>query len=74
MAQICLQCLNACGLLGYSNSSEFSVSRQLRDALGEPLMIANDRIKAGGFVPSFYGRGALLSQPLAPAQPNCRAK
>ena len=46
MAEICLQCLSACGLMGYSNLSRFSVSRQLRDALGAPLMIANDRIIA----------------------------
>jgi acyl-CoA dehydrogenase len=45
-SQICLDCLGACGLLGYANNSEFSVGRHLRDALGAPLMIANDRINA----------------------------
>ena len=44
--QICLECMGACGLMGYINNSEFSIGRQLRDALGAPLMIANDRISA----------------------------
>jgi acyl-CoA dehydrogenase len=33
-----------CGMEGYRNRSEFSVSRHLRDAYGAALMINNDRI------------------------------
>jgi acyl-CoA dehydrogenase len=33
-----------CGMEGYRNNSEFSVSRHLRDAYGAALMINNDRI------------------------------
>jgi acyl-CoA dehydrogenase len=36
--------LQACGLSGYRNDSEFSVSRQLRDILSSSIMINNDRI------------------------------
>lgn len=46
VAQICQLCLGACGVMGYSNRSEFSIGRHLRDALGAALMIANDRISA----------------------------
>lgn len=46
VAQICQLCLGACGVMGYSNRSEFSIGRHLRDALGAALMIANDRIGA----------------------------
>jgi acyl-CoA dehydrogenase len=46
VAQICQLCLGACGVMGYSNRSEFSMGRHLRDALGAALMIANDRISA----------------------------
>jgi len=45
-AQICLECLGVCGMAGYANGSEYSVGRQLRDALSAPMMIANDRIAA----------------------------
>ncbi|HEX4210691.1 MAG TPA: acyl-CoA dehydrogenase family protein [Candidatus Binataceae bacterium] len=41
-----MNCLNACGLAGYRNDSEFSVSRHLRDILSSSLMINNDRILA----------------------------
>jgi acyl-CoA dehydrogenase len=36
--------MRACGLAGYRNNGEFSVSRHLRDVLSAPLMINNDRI------------------------------
>ena len=36
--------LRACGLSGYRNDGEFSISRLLRDVLSSPLMINNDRI------------------------------
>jgi acyl-CoA dehydrogenase len=36
--------LHTCGLAGYRNDGEFSVTRQLRDALSAPIMINNDRI------------------------------
>ncbi len=41
-----LTALRVCGLSGYRCDSEFSVERQLRDALSSPLMINNDRILA----------------------------
>jgi acyl-CoA dehydrogenase len=44
VAQICQECLAVCGVMGYSNASRFTLGRHLRDALGAPLMIANDRI------------------------------
>jgi acyl-CoA dehydrogenase len=34
----------ACGLLGYRNDGEFSVSRHLRDVLSSSIMINNERI------------------------------
>jgi acyl-CoA dehydrogenase len=39
-----LQAFNACGIAGYRNDSEFSVSRPLRDILSSPIMINNNRI------------------------------
>jgi acyl-CoA dehydrogenase len=36
--------MRACGLAGFRNDGDFSVSRQLRDVLSAPLMINNDRI------------------------------
>ena len=36
--------LQACGLSGYRNDGEFSVTRQLRDILSSSVMISNDRI------------------------------
>ena len=38
--------LQACGLAGYRNDGEFSVTRFLRDALSSSVMINNDRILA----------------------------
>ena len=47
-----LNCMNACGLAGYRNHSEFSLSRQLRDVLSSAIMINNDRILANTTAPS----------------------
>lgn len=41
-----LSSLRACGLSGYRNDTDFSMSRLLRDVLSAPLMINNDRILA----------------------------
>jgi acyl-CoA dehydrogenase len=41
-----MSALRACGLSGYRNDGEASVSRHLRDVLSSPLMINNDRILA----------------------------
>jgi len=38
--------LQACGLAGYRNDGEFSITRHLRDILSSPIMINNDRILA----------------------------
>ena len=38
------QCMQVCGTEGYSNSSAFSLARQLRDIQSAPLMVNNDRI------------------------------
>jgi acyl-CoA dehydrogenase len=41
-----MSALQAAGLAGYRNDSEFSVGRHLRDVLSSPIMINNDRILA----------------------------
>ena len=41
-----MSAMQACGLAGYRNDSEFSLGRHLRDALSSPIMISNDRILA----------------------------
>ncbi len=38
--------MNACGLHGYRNDGDFSVSRHLRDVLSSSIMINNERILA----------------------------
>jgi acyl-CoA dehydrogenase len=43
---ISLSALRACGLSGYRNDGDYSISRNLRDALSSPIMINNDRILA----------------------------
>ena len=43
---IVMNSLQACGLSGYRNDGEFSISRQLRDVLSSSIMINNDRILA----------------------------
>jgi acyl-CoA dehydrogenase len=50
-----MSAMQACGLSGYRNDSEFSVGRQLRDILSSPIMISNDRILAN------IGTASLLS-------------
>jgi acyl-CoA dehydrogenase len=41
-----MHAMQACGLSGYRNDSEFSIGRHLRDVLSSPIMISNDRIMA----------------------------
>jgi acyl-CoA dehydrogenase len=41
-----MSALQASGLTGYRNDSEFSIGRSLRDILSAPIMINNDRILA----------------------------
>ena len=41
-----MSAMQACGLAGYRNDGEFSLSRHLRDVLSSPIMINNDRILA----------------------------
>jgi acyl-CoA dehydrogenase len=41
-----MSALQACGLAGYRNDGEFSLSRHLRDIQSAPIMINNDRILA----------------------------
>jgi acyl-CoA dehydrogenase len=43
---IVMSSLQACGLSGYRNDSEFSITRHLRDILSSPIMINNDRVLA----------------------------
>jgi len=38
--------MQVCGLTGYRNDGDFSISRYLRDVLSSSLMINNDRILA----------------------------
>ncbi|HKW49987.1 MAG TPA: acyl-CoA dehydrogenase family protein, partial [Gemmatimonadaceae bacterium] len=42
-----MHALQACGLSGYRNDGEFSVTRNLRDVLSSSIMINNERILAG---------------------------
>jgi acyl-CoA dehydrogenase len=48
---ITLCAMRACGLSGYRNDGDYSISRSLRDALSSPIMINNDRI-LGNLSPS----------------------
>ena len=41
---ICMDALAYCGLAGYSNISQHSVAKNVRDVLSAPLMISNDRV------------------------------
>jgi acyl-CoA dehydrogenase len=50
-----MSAMQACGLSGYRNDSEFSIGRHLRDILSSPIMISNDRILAN------LGTASLLS-------------
>lgn len=58
-----MQAMNAAGIAGYRNDSEFSISRPLRDILSSAVMINNHRIRANagascliGGVPESIGR------------------
>lgn len=42
--EIAMLALEVCGMAGYSEVGEYSVSRQLRDLLSARLMISNDRL------------------------------
>lgn len=44
LVQLCADALQIVGITGYKADSKYSIARQLRDAYGAPLMIANDRI------------------------------
>jgi len=44
VVRIVEQAMLVCGLSGYRNDSEYSLTRHLRDAHSAPLMISNDRI------------------------------
>jgi acyl-CoA dehydrogenase len=50
-----MSAMQACGIAGYRNDSEFSIGRHLRDILSSPIMISNDRILAN------LGAASLLS-------------
>jgi acyl-CoA dehydrogenase len=43
---VVMSAIQACGIAGYRNDSEFSIGRHLRDVLSAPIMISNDRILA----------------------------
>jgi acyl-CoA dehydrogenase len=43
---VVMSALQACGLAGYRNDGDFTVTRHLRDILSAPIMINNDRILA----------------------------
>ena len=43
---IVMSAMQACGLAGYRNDGEFSVSRHLRDVISSSIMINNERILA----------------------------
>jgi acyl-CoA dehydrogenase len=50
-----MSAMQACGLAGYRNDSEFSIGRHLRDILSSPIMISNDRILANVAAASLLG-------------------
>jgi acyl-CoA dehydrogenase len=50
-----MSALQASGLTGYRNDSEFSIGRALRDVLSSPIMINNDRILANAATASMLG-------------------
>ncbi len=50
-----MSAMQACGLAGYRNDSEFSIGRHLRDILSSPIMISNDRILANVGAASLLG-------------------
>jgi acyl-CoA dehydrogenase len=50
-----MSAMQACGLAGYRNDSEFSIGRHLRDILSSPIMISNDRILSNIAAASLLG-------------------
>jgi len=44
--EICLECMSVCGIQGYMNEGDSSLSREIRDALSAPVMVNNERIMA----------------------------
>jgi acyl-CoA dehydrogenase len=59
-----MSALRACGLAGYRNDGEFSISRPLRDILSASIMINNDRILANAAgAPLLMEVPALLRDP-----------
>ncbi len=60
---IVLNAMQVCGLAGYRNHGEFSVSRHLRDVMSSPIMISNDRILSSSATASLLlGVPLLLSE------------
>ncbi|MGA8612005.1 MAG: acyl-CoA dehydrogenase family protein [Xanthobacteraceae bacterium] len=47
--------MQASGIAGYRNDTEFSMGRHLRDILSSPIMISNDRILANAAAASLLG-------------------
>jgi len=50
-----MSAMQTCGLAGYRNDGEFTLSRHLRDILSAPIMINNDRILANLATASLLG-------------------
>jgi acyl-CoA dehydrogenase len=50
-----MSAMQACGLAGYRNDGDFTMSRHLRDVLSAPIMISNDRILANVAAASLLG-------------------
>ena len=44
VVEIVGKAMTICGMAGYRNDTELSLTRQLRDAYGAALMVNNDRI------------------------------
>lgn len=42
--EICLKALEVCGIAGYKNDDELSVSRNIRDVLSAGIMVSNERL------------------------------
>jgi acyl-CoA dehydrogenase len=49
---IVMSAMQTCGLAGYRNDGEFSVSRHVRDVLSSSIMVNNERILANAASPS----------------------
>ena len=60
-----MSAMQACGLAGYRNDGEFSISRPLRDILSASIMINNDRILANAAGRAAADRGSRLAAGLA---------